>query len=83
MPEIDLANGGKIVFNNLDTHGNDLLQTLQDIQPPPSAIAFEGVGGIGDQLQLAQHELRDHHHAVKEPRLRDVSDTTVDNHAGI
>ena len=42
-----------------------------------------GVGGIGDQLQLAQDELRGHDDAVQEAGLGDVGDAAVDDDAGV
>ena len=44
---------------------------------------FRLIGGIGHQLQFAQHELRKQQHAVEKMRLADVGDAAVDDHAGI
>jgi len=42
------------------------LDSLEDVQPAPAAIALHGIGRIGHQLQLAQNELRNHQDAVQE-----------------
>jgi len=41
------------------------------------------IGGIGDQLQLAQHELRDHQGAVDKSGFDDIGDAAVDDDAGV
>src|SRR3712207_8396668 len=40
----------------------------------PTAVALDGVGAVGDLLQLAQDELRDDDRAAQEPGLGDVRD---------
>ena len=59
------------------------LQALQNVEAAASAVALQRVGGIGDQLQFAQHELRGHDNAVEEPGLGNVGDAAVDNDAGV
>ena len=59
------------------------LDALQNIQAAAAAITLEGIGGIGDQLQLAENKLRNDQHAVQKACLGDVRDPPVDNHAGI
>ena len=51
--------------------------------PLPSAVPLHGVRRIGDQLQLTQHELGQHDHAIQEARLGDVRDPAVDDDAGV
>jgi hypothetical protein len=46
-----------------------LLDALQDVEPAAAAVALQRIGGIGDELQLAQHELRDDQRAVEEAGL--------------
>ena len=60
-----------------------LLDALQDVEAAAAAIALQGVGGIGHQLQFAQHELRDHDDAVEEAGFGDVGDAAVDDDAGV
>jgi hypothetical protein len=60
-----------------------LLDALQNVQPAPAAVALHGIGRIGHQLQFAQHELRNHQHAVEEAGLGDIGDAAVDDHAGV
>ena len=52
-------------------------------KPAPAAIAFQRIGGIGDQLQFSQNKLRDSQSAVDESGLRNIGDSAVDNHTGI
>ena len=52
-------------------------------RPRRPAVALERVGGIGDELQLPQHELRRDDDAVEEAGLGDVCDAAVDDDAGV
>src|SRR5882724_5833704 len=81
--EVNLADGGEIVFHDLHGDGGGLLDTLQDVEPAAPAVALERVTRVGDQLQLAQHELRDDEHAVEEAGVGDVGDAAVDDDAGV
>src|SRR5712691_6625159 len=45
----------EIVFNNLNRQLGYFLDALQHIEATPPAVALHGIGGIGHQLQLAQH----------------------------
>ena len=56
---------------------------MQDVETAASAIPFQRVGGVGDQLQFAQHELRSDDDAVEESGLGDVGDAAVDDDAGV
>ena len=60
-----------------------LLNLLQDVEAAPAAIALHRVGGIGDELQFLQHELRNDQRAVDESGFADVRDAAVDDHAGV
>src|SRR5207244_8570088 len=59
------------------------LNLLENVEPPAAAIALQRVGRIGDELQLLQHELRNHQRAVDEPGLAHVGDPAVDDHARV
>ena len=65
-----------------------LLHLLDDLQPPPAAGALERIGGIGDMLELIEHEVRDDdrprqelgpHHLDQPP----VDDRRRVDHAGL
>src|SRR5262249_52679922 len=60
-----------------------LLQALEDVQAAATAGAAHAVGGIGDVLELLQHEAGHHERARNETGLGDVSDATVNDGAGI
>src|SRR5262249_13025428 len=76
---IDLAHVGKIFFDDLHVEVRHLLNALEDVETAASAIALHRIGRVGDELQLAQHELRDHDDAIEEARLRDIGDAAVDD----
>src|SRR6185369_4188247 len=59
------------------------LHSLQHVEAAAAALSLGTVRRISDNLQLAQNELRHHHHAVDESGLGDVRDAPVDNDAGI
>ncbi len=59
------------------------LHALQHIEAAAAALALGAVGGVGHHLQLAQHKLRHHHHAINEAGLGDVGDAAVDDDAGV
>src|SRR5207248_4012786 len=48
-----------------------------------AAIALHRIGGIGHQLQFAQHELRNHQHSVEETGVGDIGDAAVNYDAGV
>ena len=52
-------------------------------RPRRPRLRFMRIGGIGHQLQFAQHELRDHQRAVDETGFDDVGDAAVDDDAGV
>ena len=81
--QIDLADRRKVVGHNLHLHDGVRLHALQHVEAAASALPFRAVGGVGHDLQLAQHELRHHHHAVDKSGLGDIGDAPVDNHAGV
>src|ERR1035441_3161007 len=81
--EVNFADGRKIVFHDLNGEGGDFLQALQDVEAAAAAITLQRVGGISDELQLAQHELRRHDDAVEEAGLSNVGDAPVDDDAGV
>src|SRR5262249_9220163 len=72
-----------IVFNQLYGDSRHFLNPLQDIQPPPSSVPLERVGGVRDLLKFAKYEMRRHQDSIQKTGLANVGDTAVDNHAGI
>ena len=63
--------------------GRDLLDALQNVEAAAAAVALHGVGRIGHQLQFAQHELRNHDHAIQKAGFGNVGDAAVDDDAGV
>src|SRR5579864_5336865 len=80
---VDFADVREVVLDDLHVEVRHFLDALQNIETAAAAIAFHGVGGIGDQLQFAQHELRDDEHAIEKTGFGDVGDAAVDDDAGI
>ena len=59
------------------------MQALQNVEPTAAAIALKRIGGVGDQLQLAQHKLRRDDDAVEEAGLGNIGNSAVDDNAGV
>jgi hypothetical protein len=57
--QVDFAHLGKIEVRDRDFHARHLLDLLEDVEAAAAAVPLHRVGGIGDQLKLLQHELRD------------------------
>src|SRR5882672_451262 len=80
---VDFAHGRKVVFHNLNLEGAGFLKALKDVEPAATAVALERVRGIGDQLQLAQDELRNYDDAVEKARLCDIGNASINDDAGV
>ena len=81
--EVDFPDLGKIDVRDHHVDARHLLDLLQDVEAAPAAVALQRVGGVGDELQLLEHELRDDERAVDEAGLADVGDAAVDDDAGV
>src|SRR5260370_27858073 len=81
--EINFAHGGEIILHDLHCDGSHLLDTLHDIEPAPSAVPLQRVGRVGHQLQLAQHKLRQHQHAIQKASFGNIGNAAVNDDAGI
>ena len=51
--------------------------------PRRPRLRFSESGGVGDELQLLEDELRDDERAVEKAGLADVGDAAVDDDAGV
>src|SRR5581483_3805877 len=81
--QVHFADSRKIIFHDLDLEIRDFLQALQNVESPAPPISLERIGGVRHQLQLTQYELRGDDDSIEEAGLSDVSDTAIDDHAGI
>ena len=81
--QVDFADVREIDVGDRHVDAGHLLDLLQDVEAAAAAVALQRVGGVGDELQLLQHELRDDERAVEEAGLADVGDAAVDDHAGV
>ena len=57
--EIDLLHLREVDVGNHHLDTRHLLDLLEDVETAPAAVALERIAGVGDQLQLLQHELRE------------------------
>src|SRR5579871_4991206 len=80
---VDFMNIGEVVFEDLDIELGHFLDALENVEAAAAAIAFERIGGVGHQLELAEHELGDDQGAIQEPGFDDVGDAAVDDDAGV
>ena len=60
----DLANLLEILLDDFDGQVGHLLDALENIQTAAAAVALHGVGGIGYELEFAQHELGNDNYTV-------------------
>src|SRR6185436_562747 len=61
--QIDLANLREVDVGDHHRDAGHLLDLLQDVEAAAAAVAFHRIGGIGDELQLLEDELRNHQRA--------------------
>src|SRR5579884_957232 len=80
---IYLGNAFYVVISNLDRNGGVFLQAVQHFQSAPTAIAAHRIGRVGDMLQLIEDKAGDDKRTGDEAGRADISDTPVDNRAGI
>ena len=80
---VDLADLRKRILDDLHVHPRVLLEAGQDLQATPAAVAPEGVGVVGDPLELVEHDAGDDERPLQEARLRDVGDPSVDDRARV
>src|SRR5262249_14899171 len=81
--EIYFSDIGEIVFHDLHVHRGHLLDPLQNIQPPTTAITLETIRRISHELKLPQHKLWHHYHAIQKSGLGDIGDAAIDNHTRV
>src|SRR6266576_3577280 len=80
---VDFADGGEIIFHDLNLQRPAFLEALQNVETTASSVALQRVGRVGYQLQLPKDKLRDYDDAVKKARFRNVGDAAVDDDTGI
>src|ERR1700689_4275780 len=81
--QVDLTQLGKVILDNLYGEQWMGLHLLQNIQPAPAALPPGAVGGVGYDLQLAQHELWNHQRSFQKTGLHHIGDAAIDNGAGV
>ena len=59
------------------------LETIENIQPAAPAGALKVILGIGDVVQLAQHEIGDVEGAINESGAHDVGDPAINDDIGV
>ncbi len=58
-------------------------EVVHDLEPPPAARTAPRVLGVGNSLELEQHEDGDHELPVDEPGRHDVGDPPIDDRRGV
>ena len=81
--EVDLLDLGKVDVGDHHFDAGHLLDLLQDVEAAAAAVALHRIRRIGHQLQLLEHELRNHQRAVDEAGLAEIGDAAVDDHRGV
>ena len=81
--EVDFADGGKIVGDDLNLELGVGLHALQHVKAAAAALALGTIGGVGHHLELAEHELRHHQRAVDKAGFGDVGNAPVDDDASV
>jgi hypothetical protein len=64
---IHLADLREIHLVDAHAHARHALQPLEHVEAPLAAVAAEGVGRVGDLLELAQNELGHQRGAARKP----------------
>src|SRR6202011_1445150 len=80
---VDLGDLGDVFVDELDVDQRLLLQHVEHLQPAPAAVSTQRVTGVGDVLELSEHEVRNQHLVPQKTGLRDVHDPAVDDDAGV
>ena len=81
--QVDFADGGEIVFHDLDLQRGHFLQALKNVETAAAAVPFQGVGRISHKLQFAQHKLRCDYDTVEKSGFGDVGDAAIDDYTGV
>src|SRR5438093_12715948 len=64
-------------------HVDILLDTLQNIKATSATIPFDRIRRPSNVLEFFEDKLRHNQRPFEEPRLTDIGDTTINNHARI
>ena len=80
---VDFADLRKVIFDDADLQIGVFLNLLEDVEAAAAAVAFHGVGRVGDELEFSKDELWDDEYAVEESGLDDIGDAAVDDDGGI
>jgi len=81
--EIDSGDRRKIVLENAEIEPGHFLHALKNFESATAALALEGVGRVGDELELVEDEARNAEGAVEEMCFANVGDAAVDERAGV
>src|SRR5215813_14584013 len=64
-------------------HVDILLDTLQNIKTTAATIPFNRIRRPSNMLEFFEDKLRHNQRPLQEPRLTDIGDTTINDHARI
>jgi hypothetical protein len=74
---------GRILIENAHVRLWHLLHALQDFEAAAPALAFRGIGRIGDELQFVEHKLRHTQYPIQKVRFANVRDAAIDQNTGV
>jgi len=74
---------GEILVFHLHPGAGNPLHALEHVEAALAPVALEGIGRVGDLLELPQDELRDDQGAFEEARLAEIHDAPVDDDGGV
>src|SRR5256885_5343780 len=80
---VDFSDIGHVLVDKFNVDQWLFLQQVEDLEAATSAVAAQRVTGVGDVLQLSQHEMRNKDLFAKKSSLGDVHDATVDDDARV
>src|SRR4029450_12946829 len=80
---IHFTNLWEIVIDNTHCHVDILLDTLQNIKATSSTIPFDRIRRPSNVLEFFEDKLRHDQRPLQEPRLTDIGDTTITDHARV
>src|SRR5439155_15961556 len=81
--EVHFADRREVIFHDLHGDGSHFLDALHHVESAASAVALERIGRVGHQLQLAQHELRQHQDAIEKSGFGDIGNAAINDDAGV
>ena len=81
--QIDLSYVGVIFLDDLNGNAGSAFHLLQNVESTPPSIPLDRIGAIGDLLQLAKDEVRNHQGSFQETGLTYVSHAAINDYTSV